>query len=527
MNRDFGRRSPFRKNVVHGMLAVLFISALDFRAGKGLFPYLTKITTKFLKPIFVNDPLSLEAKALEAEDGASDLRFEYRLHHRETGVLLTIGNFALEMRPDHGSGTPLPHPESPEAMTLRKLSESAWNIDHIQEGEEGAIPFLVAENHLRWYHRILNDGVEDAKALEYADWTKNFDCVGLLANSLLSPFVGMCIPGKFATFLDFVTQFRGPVESGKTYALKGRVAFKSSSASTIGLDLVAAAEAEGEEPCFTSRATVRINQPPVKMPSIGSLKTEALDLDLAGRVALITGGSRGIGETIAKLLALHGARVAINYLHGRDEAQRIAHEIAEHGAQAITVQGDVADQAQVRGFVQRVQEEYGTIDILVNNAVSDFSGTDFENLRWEDVQKDLDVIVKGAFLCCQEVIPLMTAQGRGKIINLGTLATDVPPPGQSKYVIAKSALVGLTRSLAVEYAAHNIQVNLVEPSIVETDLTSHIPRLVMAGLANDSPLKRNATPIDVAKAVLFLASSMCSFTTGQKIMVTGGNPPFL
>ncbi|HDZ76970.1 MAG TPA: SDR family oxidoreductase [Candidatus Omnitrophica bacterium] len=148
-------------------------------------------------------------------------------------------------------------------------------------------------------------------------------------------------------------------------------------------------------------------------------------------------------------------------------------------------------------------------------------------LLWEDFQKEMNVTLKGAFNCCQEVIPLMLKNRGGKVINITTVATDNPPPNQAKYIVSKSALVGLTRSLAVEFASRNIQVNMVSPSITKTDLTKHVSKMYLDAAKNDTPMRRNASSVDVAKAVIFLASSLASFTTGQKIMVTGGTLPLL
>jgi 3-oxoacyl-[acyl-carrier protein] reductase len=120
----------------------------------------------------------------------------------------------------------------------------------------------------------------------------------------------------------------------------------------------------------------------------------------------------------------------------------------------------------------------------------------------------------------------MLAAGGGRIVNISTIATDNPPPLQTKYVVAKSALVGLTRSLSIEYAARNIQINLVVPNFVETDFVAHVPDGFRRKIADDIPMRRAASPLDVARAVVFLASSYSSFTTGQKVMVTGGGAPY-
>ncbi len=151
----------------------------------------------------------------------------------------------------------------------------------------------------------------------------------------------------------------------------------------------------------------------------------------------------------------------------------------------------------------------------------------FLETPWSKVQEDIDVMVKGAFLLMQGVLPLFIEQGGGKVVNVSTLATEVPPAMHSKYVIAKSALVGLTRAVAVEYAAQNVQVNLVAPSLIETDFTRGFSSVELARMKSTSPMKRLATPQDVADAIVFLASPRSAYTTGQQLMVTGGLAPFL
>jgi 3-oxoacyl-[acyl-carrier protein] reductase len=264
------------------------------------------------------------------------------------------------------------------------------------------------------------------------------------------------------------------------------------------------------------------------MPTIQDLKmVSAADMGISGKVVLITGASRGIGETIAKLLSLHGARVIVNYHRGQDDAARIVQEIASEGGAAIAVQADVTRLEQVRKMVAEAKHRYGPINVLVNNAVKDFRPIPFLSLTWDEIQMDLDVVTKGAFHCCQEVIPQMLEVGGGKIINISSVAVDNPPPDHAKYVLAKSALVGLTRSLSIEFASKNIQVNLVVPNFIETDLVAHIPEGFRGKIARETPMQRLGSPIEVAQAVVFLASSLSSFTTGQKIMVTGGGAPYL
>jgi NAD(P)-dependent dehydrogenase (short-subunit alcohol dehydrogenase family) len=197
------------------------------------------------------------------------------------------------------------------------------------------------------------------------------------------------------------------------------------------------------------KATVLVNPTPGDMPTLADLREGATDWGLREKVVVVTGASRGIGETTAKLMAIHGAKVIVNYRTGADDARRIVAEIAHAGGFALAVGADITKPDEVRTLFERSVEEFGPVDVLVNNAARDFRPVPFEMLTWDEIQRDLDVAVKGAFLCCQQVIPGMLEQGGGAIVNISSVAVDDPPPGQAKYVIAKAALLGLTRSVAV------------------------------------------------------------------------------
>jgi 3-oxoacyl-[acyl-carrier protein] reductase len=308
-------------------------------------------------------------------------------------------------------------------------------------------------------------------------------------------------------------------------SLRGTISHISRSTRIIKKNLVVQG-GDAATPLMRGKAAVLVNKPAQSMPTMDELKASAMEWGLAGKVVLVTGASRGIGETTAKLFALHGSKVIVNYHRGADDAARVVKEICDAGGDAIAVGADITQSGEVAALVERAVARYGPPDVLVNNAVRDFRPSPFLSLSWEEVQKDLDVIAKGAFLCCQHTIPFMLQRGGGKIINISSVATDNPPPNQTKYVMAKSALVGLTRSLSIEFAAKNILVNLVVPNFVETDLVTHIQQGFRKKMAEETPLRRHATPIDVARAVVMLASSHSSFTTGQKVMVTGGGPPY-
>lgn len=516
----FARRSLYRGNVVHGMLPVSFISLIPFFAGFKDF-YFQKISARFVKPVFIGDIISVSCKIPLQPEADGSFEVEYSMAKAASGMIVTTGLFVFKVK-EKQIGISEGVDCSGNAMVVTKLNENNWSFDQINRGLFDEFTFLIASPAVREFNKILQEGVCGEVKVDLLLEAESL--LNLMGTCLLSTFVGLCIPGQQATFIDFSISFSDNLKLGWKYRLKGRVDFKSESTRTLveNIEIVSS-----ECICAAGKAKVQVQEESRKMPSVNELKEKHLDLQLKGQVVLITGASRGIGETTAKLLALHGAKVIINYFKGEQDSEKIVKEIKSRGCEVLALQADVSDRDQVKEMVAAAIEHYGRIDILVNNAVRDSLPADFMDLTWDDFQKDINTNLKGAFNCCQEVVPVMIKNKAGKIINIITVYVDNPPPKQAKYVVSKSALVGLSRSLAVELAPYNIQVNMVSPGIVETDLTKHVPKMYWDKLKHETPMQRNAMPEDVAKAVVFLASSLASFTTGQKIMVTGGNAPFL
>lgn len=526
MDPAFAQRSMYRQRVAHGMLPVACAAMLFPPSGR-VSRSITKIAARFLKPVYVGDWLMIEARAVGTSGAEPSTEVEYAIKNRDSGAVVTTVQVVcgVAKSAEKDSRTPQAGRESTAGpLPSSPLMEQEWQFDGIEKGQQAGLEFRVTAESLELFRRFLLEGREGGQS---PDDLRGIGAPDVLAASLVSTFAGMCLPGKYATLTDFVITFAEPIRLGVSYKLTGTVEHKSQSTGSVTEGLAIREVGGGRSLVATGKAGVRVNEPPVRGPAVSALRDRDLDLQLKDKVVVVTGGSRGIGATTAKLLALHGARVVVNYLQAGREAEAVVAEIAEAGGRAFAAQADVSDRAQVRRMMAAACERYRTVDVLVNNATADFYPVPFMELTWDRLQRDLDVTLKGAFNCCQEVIPTMMKNGGGKIINLSTVATDDPPPNQSKYVVAKSALVGLTRSLAVELAAHNIQVNMVAASLVETDLVKHLPKIFVKGMQNDTPMKRNATTTDVAKAVVFLASALSSFTTGQRLMVTGGNPPFV
>jgi 3-oxoacyl-[acyl-carrier protein] reductase len=245
--------------------------------------------------------------------------------------------------------------------------------------------------------------------------------------------------------------------------------------------------------------------------------------ELNGRVALVTGASRGLGRAIARGLAARGAKTAVNYFGSPDLAANVVKEIAAAGGQARAFKADVRDEEQVNGMVEEVQRAFGLIDILVINATGPQPFIPIEKLTWRACLDQLEFFVKSPMLLVKAVVGQMKQRRRGRIINIGSEVFERGIPEFSNYCSAKGAQLGLTRSWAMELAAHNITVNLVAPGWIPTERHANDPQEMKDEYAAAVPMKHMGEHDDVAEAVAFLASDGAKFITGQKISVNGGN----
>ena len=239
------------------------------------------------------------------------------------------------------------------------------------------------------------------------------------------------------------------------------------------------------------------------------------------RVALVTGASRGIGRAIAAELAEAGHAVCINYLTHRQEAETLAEKIRNHGGNAIAVQADVADRAAVEAMVRTAEAELGPVSLLVNNAgiAGQIQFQDITDAQWN---RYLGVNLGGARNTIQAVLPHMLHEKAGCIVNISSIWGLRGASCEVAYACTKAALVGLTRSLALELAPSHIRVNCVAPGVINTDMVQVLGQETLRDLAEQTPLGRLGTPEDVAHAVAFLASDKASFLTGQILAAHGG-----
>ncbi len=244
-------------------------------------------------------------------------------------------------------------------------------------------------------------------------------------------------------------------------------------------------------------------------------------MHLGGKVAIVTGASRGIGRAIALKFAQAGVKVVINYAGNLTAAEEVLESIVCLQGEALIVQGDVSKTADVDNLIKQTVERFGRIDILVNNA-----GITRDNLLMRMKEDDWDVVLntnlKGVFYCTKAVAKIMMKQRYGKIINMTSVVGLTGNAGQANYAAAKAGVIGFTKSMAKELASRNINVNAIAPGFIDTDMTQGLTDQVKTAMVANIPLTRLGQADDVGNAALFLASDFSSYITGQTLHVDGG-----
>ena len=243
-------------------------------------------------------------------------------------------------------------------------------------------------------------------------------------------------------------------------------------------------------------------------------------MSLNGKIALVTGAAQGIGRDIALGLAADGADVAICDMN-LEAAQKTAADIEAKGRKSLAVKANVAASTDVTAMIDQVVEKFGRIDILVNNAGITRDGL-ILRMKDEDWDLVLSINLKGAFLCTKAALKHMTKQRAGTIINIASIVGAMGNAGQANYVASKAGLIGLTKTIAREYANRNVTANAVAPGFIDTAMTQALTDQVRADLAKQIPLGRLGSSEDVANAVRFLASTSAAYITGQVVHVNGG-----
>jgi 3-oxoacyl-[acyl-carrier protein] reductase len=391
------------------------------------------------------------------------------------------------------------------------------DFDAINVGDTRTLVREIGELDVRRFVEMTGDDNPLHVDRAFAETTSFRDVVvhGMLGASFISTVIGTQLPGPGALWVSQSLEFLSPVRLGDTLTVACVVTAKHPRERLLEVE------------------TTIVNQGGVKvLAGAGKVKVLERRAEAAAaaepgrrRVALVTGGGGGIGRAICERLARDGMDVAVAYRGRADRAEAVVQAIQalDGPARAVAIQADLASADAAETLARRAAQALGPIDVLVNNASPAIGAKPFEDLAWADIQAQLDVQVKAAFLLAKACLPGMLARGSGRIVNITSqVAEGAPTPTWTAYAMAKAALAAMSRALAAEVGPGGVTVNCVAPGMTETGLIGDIPEKAQLIAARQTPMRRLAMPADVASAVAHLASPDAGFITGHTLSVNGG-----
>ncbi len=399
------------------------------------------------------------------------------------------------------------------------------DFDAIQVGETQTLTKHITEADVRKFVEMTGDDNPLHVDRAYAETTAFKDIVvhGMLGASFISTVIGTKLPGTGALWVSQNMEFLLPVRLGDVLTISATVLKKHERERLLELDTRIVNQNQQVILTGVGKVKVLVTAEPEAVPAA----------DARPRVAIVTGGAGGIGKAICQRLAADGYSVVVNYRGQADRAAQIMAEINEAASvaakagvvrgRALAVQADIATEAGAQALYQAAVKAFGAVSVLVNNASPRINPKPFSATVWDDVQQQMDVQVKGAFLMTSAVAPEMGARKWGRIVNITSQVLDGPPSVTwTGYAMAKGALQVFSNYMAAELGPQGITVNCVSPGMCETTLIGDIPEKAQLMIARQTPLRRLAKPSDVAAAVAYLVSEDAGFITGDTIAVNGG-----
>jgi len=390
-------------------------------------------------------------------------------------------------------------------------------FDDISIGERAELSHIVTEKDVNTFASLTGDDNKLHMEDDFASQTSFGKRVvhGMLSASFISTIIGTKLPGDGALWYSQTIEFLLPVRIGDEIKVVAEV--KSKYDRTQSIELQTDIFNQHGQAVVTGTAKVKLIEK----------KEKAADKSVAEnnrtQVALIIGATGGIGYATCKELAANGFKIGIHYNSNKSKAEKIQSELEQMGVASAICKADICNASEVTNMFEQLNRKLGFIEVLINCSTIPVPTVPLKNTDWSSIQKHLDITVHGMYNLFENAFPVMSEGKYGRIIALNTQAIEMlPPKGWIGYVTAKSALAGLCRSMAVELAYLGITVNMVSPGMTETDLISDMPEKVRLIAATKSPLKRLATPADIAAAISFLASEKASYITGETIRVNGG-----
>lgn len=386
-------------------------------------------------------------------------------------------------------------------------------FEDIKIGDVAELEHVVTSTDLERFVELTGDDNRLHTDPEYAARTsfKKPVAHGMLGASFISTVIGTKLPGDGALWFSQSLEFILPVRVGDCLTVRAEVLSKTERTQTIELQT---------DIYNQHRQKVTTGIAKVKVVELQSPSED--DPQPIRRVALVIGGSGGIGSAICRILAADGFDVAVHYFSNETAAKTVAEDIQASGHRALVVAADIDSESAVAEMVEQVVRHFGTITVLVNCATAKIAAVGFSNLLWADFDEHVVKGIRGLFHLARCVVPVMEAARYGKIILIGTQYVDDPAPNLLPYITAKAALEGFGRALALELAPRGVRVNIVSPGMTDTVQIADVPERVRLLTAAQTPLRRLARPEDIAGAVAFLASNRADFLAGETIRVNGG-----
>jgi 3-oxoacyl-[acyl-carrier protein] reductase len=386
-------------------------------------------------------------------------------------------------------------------------------FDEIKIGDVAELEHTVTKKDIELFVELTGDDNRLHIDADYAAKTsfKKPVAHGMLGASFISTIIGTKLPGDGALWFAQSLEFLLPVRVGDQLMVRAEVLKKIDHLNAIEL----------QTDIFNQhRQKVTTGVAKVKIIEQESLSEE--EKTIKQKVALVIGGSGGIGSAICRTLAKDGFDIAVHYFSNSDAAKKISDDIISTGRSSIVVSANIDIETQVAEMVEQVVRKLGGITVLVNCATAKIVAIGFAKLHWQDFEDHLGMTIRGAFYLARHVVPIMVTERYGKIIQIGSQAVETPSMDWLPYITAKSAQIGFSRALALEMAPKGVTVNIVSPGMTDTEQIADVPERVRLLTAAKTPLRRLATPDDVAGAVAYLASERADFLTGETIRVNGG-----
>lgn len=388
-------------------------------------------------------------------------------------------------------------------------------FEEIEIGLSEELSHTITDKDIRDFVNLTGDDNRLHVDPEYAAKTKFKKPVahGMLGASFISTIIGTKIPGDGALWFSQNLEFLIPVRVGDRLKIKAEVIKKDERSRVVELQT---------DIYNQHRQKVTQGIAKVKIVEQEEQPEVALAEENKPRVALVVGASGGIGSATAVVLAKAGYDVAIHYYKNFDAAEKVLSAVNDEQKRACTWSCDITDEDDVKKMIDGLTRRLGTISVLVNCSTIVVPAIKFSDLKWSDFEVHLDNQIKGAFNLVHAIAPYMEAAGFGKVIQIDTKYIDVPEANMLPYITAKSALRGFSKSIALDLAPKGILVNMVSPGMTDTDLILDVPERIRMVASAKTPLKRLASPNDVAKVIGFLASDDSNYLCGETIRVNGG-----